>query len=700
MAGAFHSARDFDISGGTFNVIHGVQNNHFSAPDDVLRFLAGRASGNAAYNAGQRFPPPKCHPGTRVKVLEALSKWIEDDSKSTRVYWLHGPVGVGKSAIAQTLSEKYASTKLAAAFFFSRNDATRNELDSFVATIAYQFCTSDTLRDVVGPLILEAIRSNPRIFDTSVENQFLRLLLEPFSKLTPAQRQQLPNLIVVDGLDECVYIPSQERLLMIIGGAIAFSASFPFIFLICSRPEPTIVDGFDDAGFASNLKRLSISYAYKDIQKYLVEEFARLRKKYRAALQEEDESWPGEGAIWALVRRACGQFIFAATVIKYIDNRDELPQDRLKTILTVQPGGVLDSPYPDLDLLYRQILSMYPNWDRVRPILRLLVTPDFRPYGFTRTNWYLSTPSFRSKSIIAALLKLRVGEVETSLSRLHSMIYIPPQHHKSWDAVHILHASFAEFLLDSTRSGEYHTPVMSLMEYWDLVGALLLREFSSYTRDYPPYCMPRQSFLASFEIWQDKIDGAKTGLMPFALDHWSHYCTRIVGSPSDDLLVALDEFDPYSVLTMLIKRTPGVWSWEMLWNKSLKWAQFLGERAPKKFISRLESFFSGFHIGLAPEPHPRTTLELEKALFGSMLMRGPPKAFLVLPPAMDTSILPENWLVAHIAFDATFRNSGLQYSVNVTRITDRNGKSDKGSAEDDAEKHTVPTTAAVEGSAS
>ncbi|KAF9063584.1 hypothetical protein BDP27DRAFT_1231846, partial [Rhodocollybia butyracea] len=48
----------------------------------------------------------ECHPETRHHILEKLEYWINADS-SKSVYWLHGPLGVGKSAIAQTISSKF-----------------------------------------------------------------------------------------------------------------------------------------------------------------------------------------------------------------------------------------------------------------------------------------------------------------------------------------------------------------------------------------------------------------------------------------------------------------------------------------------------------------------------------------------------------------------------------------------------------------
>ncbi|KAI3614946.1 nwd2 [Moniliophthora roreri] len=675
------------VHGGARNMVHGDQHNvnttnYFGTSDDaILQDLAGHAAGNACYNAGQRFPPPKCHPGTRVKVLEALIQWIKDDSKSCRVYWLYGSAGVGKSAIAQKLSEDYANTRSAAAFFFSRNDATRNTLDSFVTTVAYQFCTSDSLRDVVGPLIIETIRVNPKIFDTSFEAQFRKLLLEPFAKLIPAEQQKLPYLIVVDGLDECVDPRSQERFLASIRYAIAFPTPFPFIFLICSRPEPQIRNGFDSTDFTTSLKRLVISdttirflgfasEADCDIEKYLKDEFALMRKRHNHALRLEDELWPGKDVIRDLVWRASGQFIFAATVIKYVDTRDELPQDRLKTILMIQADSISDSPYSDLDLLYRQILLTCPRWDRVYPVLRVLVTPHFSFHSLPLSP-FDSSPikcsTLRSKSTVAKLLSLRAGELETIMSRLHSVVHIPENEDED---IHILHASFTEFLLDSTRSGEYCIPKLSKTEYCELLGVLLLGTLSTYTAYYPPYRIPHQSFTAAFKSWQEEI-GEVADLTSFALVHWLDYCLE-VESPGVDLLAALDDFDPYPVLTMLIGCIVNLLGWETQWLKSMEWAKSLGRKAPQTFVSRLESFFSGLNIGFTSRSRAWTTSDLEVVLRGPLMTGIPPFptfSSLVLPLPMETNLLPENWLVAHIAFRPT--PPGIK--LFVTCIEDRNG---------------------------
>ncbi|KAF8997560.1 hypothetical protein BDQ17DRAFT_1198270, partial [Cyathus striatus] len=74
----------------------------------------------ASHDAGERHDAPKCHPETRKTVLNNIMSWINSDNEATRIMWLYGPAGAGKSAIAQTTADEcYSERKLAASFFFS-----------------------------------------------------------------------------------------------------------------------------------------------------------------------------------------------------------------------------------------------------------------------------------------------------------------------------------------------------------------------------------------------------------------------------------------------------------------------------------------------------------------------------------------------------------------------------------------------------
>ncbi|KAF9261201.1 hypothetical protein L218DRAFT_905755, partial [Marasmius fiardii PR-910] len=168
----------------TTTTTHYGDNNYYQnvpTHEVGLSILVKEVAFGALHDSEARYPQPNVLPGTREEILERLSAWCEDASKSSKVFWVHGTAGVGKSAIAQSLCEKYNQTgQLAAAFFFSRNDATRNNLDPFVPTIAYQLATSKALHCHISPLITQiASRPLPEILHKKVESQFQMLVAEP-----------------------------------------------------------------------------------------------------------------------------------------------------------------------------------------------------------------------------------------------------------------------------------------------------------------------------------------------------------------------------------------------------------------------------------------------------------------------------------------------------------------------------------------
>ncbi|KAF8347570.1 hypothetical protein F5887DRAFT_35858 [Amanita rubescens] len=110
----FPNARDFSIVGAIFNDVHHDHHAEGTAFDG----LKSHISEAAMYDSLARYPPPKCHPKTRKKVLKIISDWIDDSYPRQRIMWLNGPAGAGKSAIAQTVAERYKDSRLAASFFF------------------------------------------------------------------------------------------------------------------------------------------------------------------------------------------------------------------------------------------------------------------------------------------------------------------------------------------------------------------------------------------------------------------------------------------------------------------------------------------------------------------------------------------------------------------------------------------------------
>ncbi|KAJ7074628.1 hypothetical protein C8F01DRAFT_31390 [Mycena amicta] len=328
--------------------------------------LQHHINGDALYNSEQRFPPPKCHPQTRVAVQEAIQSWaLSDSEEGPNVLWLCGPAGAGRSAIAQTMAERWsASGDLAAAFFFARWRNGGGDGAKLFPTLAYQFALrSPDLKRLIG----RAIEVDPGICDKNLEEQARVLIRDCFLELR--YDYQTPHLVVIDGLDECKSEVVQTRIIKIIL-QILLATGLPYCFLICSRPEPHIREAFESLlASGHSYRRLVLDDTFdpdRDIRLYLTASFAALRDRLLTS-----PDWPSEPNLDLLVRKASGQFIYATTVLKFVGDEYSDPHARLQLILNADPSSDEESAsaFADLDLLYRMILSTNPNTALVTRIL-------------------------------------------------------------------------------------------------------------------------------------------------------------------------------------------------------------------------------------------------------------------------------------------------------------------------------------------
>ncbi|KAE9395442.1 hypothetical protein BT96DRAFT_997661 [Gymnopus androsaceus JB14] len=431
MSVVFPNARNFSVSNSSFANVGGDYIHYSGKGQDYpgLDVLYQYTVQGAFYDSEQRFPSPNCHPGTRSQVLEILRHWTNTDvADRTSIYWLYGAAGMGKSA-------------------FAREDPSRNSLSSFFITISYQLATSSALTPLLKDSIDRTVRDTPGIIHANLEEQFRAVIVSPCNSLTAEQWNSLPRLIVIDGLDECIDIASQERLLSIICQAKTAALPLPFKFLICSRPEPRIWDAFRHQDLHSMLDCHDIGESFesgKDIAKYLIDNFGRIRQEHGWGMAHATEDWPGNVIIQQLVQKACGQFIYATTVIKYVGCHDSFPIERLEIILKITMPKDFDSPYPDLDLLYMQILSVCAERELVLDVMAHILSP--------RDILFTAHCVGTSARIIEGLFFLAKRKVWALLFRLHSVLRIPEN---DSDDITVRHASFVDFLTDQKRSGKY-----------------------------------------------------------------------------------------------------------------------------------------------------------------------------------------------------------------------------------------------------
>ncbi|ESK82730.1 nwd2 [Moniliophthora roreri MCA 2997] len=492
----FTKVQGLQIYDGQFNNAGRDVNNYYNSADPLQALWLAVKDVGAGHNSEARYPPPKCHPGTRRGVLNVLNQWIHSPSLEDRVFWLYGPAGAGKSALAQTIAETgQQASYLVSSFFFSRSDTRRNTAQSLFLTIAYELTfTIPELREPIG----RVIRDNPALLQASYEEQFRKLIFEPCWFLM--QQYDHPWLIIIDGLDECDGSQEQQRILFIL--ATVLSESIRLRFLICSRPEPAIQEAFNADPFRPYLRRVVLDEKFRpnrDIKMFLDNEFERIRGSPRNRHIQFPVPWPARGIVYELVQKASGQFIYATTVIKFVDDEYTNPCTQLELVLHPDPHPELRSPFHDLDVLYHQILSSNPQQSRVREVLRALLL-------FPRLQRYPPLPL--TPRIIETLLILREGEVISTLRGMHSILEIGGLD----DEIHFFHASFGDFCRDETRSGYFF--IGDKPNQHRIIACQFLRAFNHYFHIHDGYegALPPAQRSVFCAVWND----------------WGYHCSNSV----------------------------------------------------------------------------------------------------------------------------------------------------------------------------
>ena len=326
-----------------------------------IDILYDASSPGAAFDSQDHYDR-RCFPGTREQYIADITNWVtESVDPPSSMYWMRGPAGVGKSAIAQTCAEKLKDTgHLGAAFFFTVHKHS-NPLRLFTS-IAYQLTTA--LPDYRAA-VDERISKDKSLIGKKIASQFRSLIVEPLQELGKRGRRVQAKAIFIDGLDECDGDDAQVEIIKIIASSIR-EGSTPFHWAIFSRAEPRIVSTFkqDNIAFVTHSVELPISReADGEIEMYLRGEFKNILEQRN--FPQLLSSWPADNDIRMLVDAAHGLFAHPAAVLRHvvypIDSRF---RERLQSVLdSLSDLGqqVATLPFSQLDALYVHIMMQIPE---------------------------------------------------------------------------------------------------------------------------------------------------------------------------------------------------------------------------------------------------------------------------------------------------------------------------------------------------
>ncbi|KDR78474.1 hypothetical protein GALMADRAFT_64638, partial [Galerina marginata CBS 339.88] len=409
----------------------------------------------------------------RVAVIQAIIDWIEDGQKTSFIKWLNGAAGAGKSAIAQEIAELcHKSGHLAASFFWSRSAAGRNDEERLIASLAYQLLT--VIPQMRRP-VEKAVELDAYIFTRSLEAQMEYLIVQPLKEVFENSQGQVVNpiqmVIILDGLDECGTPEAQQYILRLVANSVS-KVPIPLCFLIASRPEKAIRDSFNDQPLLAITDRLVLDEKYRpndDIRLFLVESFESVKRTHELRVLLP-AVWPSNDDINRLVGKSSGQFIYAATVVKFVKSSRRRPNKQLDIILGVT-AAESTTPFAELDALYCRIFSLVLEED-LGKALDIICIAMFVPHNGN---------NFTARQI-ETILSYPHGELQRILIDLHSLLQVPALQNEGEEepngkGLRILHASLHDFLLSSSRAKDFHVDYEIAYEH-------ISRHFLRYIREY------------------------------------------------------------------------------------------------------------------------------------------------------------------------------------------------------------------------
>ncbi|KAF5324287.1 hypothetical protein D9619_011432 [Psilocybe cf. subviscida] len=395
--------------------------------------------------------PTGCMEGTRVNVLEGLDAWASETNGS-KVYWMVGMAGIGKSTIAHTFCEILeAKNLLCGSFFASRASEKTSNARLIIPVIAHALARSSPH---VKVNIVKAIEADSTLAEPTYSNmceQFKQLICDSTQATTGLMN--IPcKVVVIDAVDECTNL---DVVAFFINLVLQSVSKIPFKVFISSREEFKISNTFKDS--SGNYK--STNLFLHEIEKDVVQEDIHIYLETSLAKIHRDNHgtpgmWPSQSELKNLVK-CCGElFIYAATSVRYIESGGKRYKSRLSAMANHGLELVGTEFKTDIDTLYIHILEMackgmlLQEVKSLRDILSIVI--------------FLYNPL-----PIQAIESLSEMDASSELSLLTSVIHFPTAKNA---VVSPFHASFPDFITSPSRcspsriSSEISFPVLDAAE--------------------------------------------------------------------------------------------------------------------------------------------------------------------------------------------------------------------------------------------
>ncbi|KAF9445639.1 hypothetical protein P691DRAFT_709993 [Macrolepiota fuliginosa MF-IS2] len=434
----------------------------------------------AEFNSSERDPPPRCHPGTRLSIVQRIRDWLQDLNRQKNLLWLQGPAGVGKSAIIQTLAESESkSNSVFATLFFSALNG-RNDPNRVFITLAYQLAVQDPS---YRAYVVELMLWDPRALDKAMSEQFRKLFIEPFTQ-RGIGGGSTPWLIVLDGLDECRPPDTRSQseykseraqceIIKLISTFVSEHPSAPLLWIISSRPESHLRAFFSRPDIYPTYWEEEVpidsNEACQDVERYLRSEFENIHQQYPYHISPA-APWPCEQHFSMITYAALGHFVFAVTVAKFIEDPDiGDPIAQLEQILVIIGNPYMHiegNPLAALDALYTSILRQ----------INLATQPLTKRLLGYYVDVYHSSTYCSLLTVACNFLNIEQNRAYSALQKLYAVLNIPRPADVGEQPLKFLHKSFVDYLENEERSHSFLSSDDDMYEALWLCSARVLEQ--------------------------------------------------------------------------------------------------------------------------------------------------------------------------------------------------------------------------------
>jgi len=373
--------------------------------------------------------------------------------------------------------------------------------------------------------LLQVLGTSPDVGRESLCSQMEKLIIGPLKVA------RISTLIIIDALDECKDEEPASAILSILS---RYVEKVPNVkFFITGRPEPRILSGFRLVALKSitevlRLHDIDHSSVDDDIRLFLrtrLSQVAKTRSDHDLA-----EQWPSSAGIDIVSREAAGSFIYASTVVRFVESDNHLPTAERLSLITSLTQHTIEGGKSSIDTLYTKVLEQaFCNvraedkefYHRLRSVMGSILL--------------LSNPL--PMKMIPDLLK--VPNISPTLDSLRPLFLVPG---KEADPVRPLHNTLTNFLTDRGRCRDERFFVNPSVHHREILFSCLGLMKEGLRRN---ICdLDDHVSLSKVEDLSDRRKTHVGDVLEYACRFWTRHLLEIpsIGHDTEEVHDAIDEF--------------------------------------------------------------------------------------------------------------------------------------------------------------